>query len=93
MSQKPRGIVRKLTAVLVEVNAEMAGLARAGEPCTRENLFARGLASEGYVGGYRDAISDVLQALNDVMPSRRGWWEKAYGKLLAKAIKHEQRRP
>lgn len=39
------------------------------------NYFA-GLHSEGYVGGYRDALNDCLLAMNKVTPQRRGWWEK-----------------
>ena len=38
--------------------------------------FAAGLASEGYVGGYRDALSDVILAMNGITPNTRGWWEK-----------------
>lgn len=38
--------------------------------------FAGALSCEGYDGGYRDALDDVLLALNGVLPSRRGWWEK-----------------
>lgn len=41
----------------------------------RSPNYATGLASEGYVGGYRDALSDVILAMNGVRPDRRGWWE------------------
>ena len=37
--------------------------------------FATGLSEEGYVGGYRDALNDVLLAMNGVKPSTRGWWD------------------
>ncbi len=40
------------------------------------NVYGRGLASEGYNGGYLDALSDVELALNGVEPSRRGWWRE-----------------
>ena len=36
----------------------------------QNSLYSRGLASEGYAGGYRDALSDVLLALNGVEPDR-----------------------
>jgi len=36
--------------------------------------IAAGLASEGYAGGYRDALSDVLLLLNGVKPNRRHYW-------------------
>ena len=32
--------------------------------------YARGLAGEGYYGGYRDAIGDVFLILNNVEPQR-----------------------
>ena len=38
-------------------------------------FYSCGLASEGYEGGYSDALSDVLLALNGVPPCRRpGYW-------------------
>lgn len=39
-----------------------------------QGKFGAGLASEGYAGGYRDALDDVLLVLNRVMPRRRGYW-------------------
>ena len=38
--------------------------------------FAIGMASEGYIGGYRDALNDALLAMNNVLPKRRDWWDK-----------------
>ena len=35
-----------------------------------------GLAAEGYNGGYRDALYDVLLAMNGCVPQRNGWWIK-----------------
>lgn len=40
-------------------------------------LYGRGLSTEGYVGGYRDALSDVLLAMNDVYPNNSRFWPKA----------------
>lgn len=39
----------------------------------------RGLAREGFIGGYLEALSDVEQALIGNPPSRNGWalWLKA----------------
>lgn len=62
-----RGIKRKLRQVAKAVDAEIAGHAADG------GLYARGLAGEGYAGGYREAISDVILALNGVKPGRRFW--------------------
>ena len=40
------------------------------------SIYSRGLASEGYSGGYRDALNDVILLLNDVTPTRRDYWEQ-----------------
>ena len=37
------------------------------------SFYARGLASEGYDGGFRDALDDVLLLLNNVEPQREYW--------------------
>lgn len=37
-------------------------------------FFAARVPSEGYAAGYRDALEDVLLALNGVRPQRRGYW-------------------
>jgi hypothetical protein len=38
-----------------------------------DNLYSRGLASEGWNGGYRDAISDVILLFNGVIPNYRNF--------------------
>lgn len=40
------------------------------------NKFSKGLAREGYKGGYADALMDVLQAMDGFTPDRRGYWEE-----------------
>jgi hypothetical protein len=37
--------------------------------------YAAGTASEGYAGGYRDALYDIVLLLNGTVPRRRGYWE------------------
>ena len=37
--------------------------------------YGKGLASEGYLGGYRDALDDVMLALNGVHPTTRYLWD------------------
>lgn len=39
-------------------------------------MYARGLASEGYDGGYRDALYDVTNLLSGVMPNRYPYWRR-----------------
>lgn len=65
-----RGIKRKIKVVLKQVDSEISAFAKRG-------FFAGGLASEGYNGGYRDALLDVLLALNGVPPCKqRHWWDE-----------------
>lgn len=35
----------------------------------RDNIFARGMAYEGYYGGYAQALNDVMLVLNHVTPN------------------------
>ena len=65
-----KGIKRLLEIASASVDAEINSHA------SRGGKYARGLAGEGYAGGYRDALNDVLLALNGVTPSRRGWWTR-----------------
>ena len=38
--------------------------------------YARGLANEGFNGGYRQALSDVLQLMRGIEPTTRSFWEQ-----------------
>jgi len=37
--------------------------------------YARGLAAEGYAGGYRDALHDFLLVMNGVVPTNSRYWK------------------
>jgi len=65
-----KGIKRQLRRVRKRVDDDIRALAREG------GKYGAGLASEGYAGGYRDALDDVLLALSGVPPMQRGrgWW-------------------
>lgn len=65
-----KGIKRMLVKVRKVVAGDISGFAQRG------GLYAQGMAGEGYNGGYRDALDDVLLALNGVEPNR-GFWERA----------------
>jgi hypothetical protein len=54
----------KLQTVADNVQAIISARTRDG------GLYARGLAGEGYAGGYRDALHDVILFLNGVKPQR-----------------------
>jgi len=63
--------IRAIRYAQAQADKEIIGFAGRG------GMYARGLASEGYAGGYRDALSDVLLLLTgDTMPHRRDYWPK-----------------
>lgn len=64
-----KGIKRQLDKALEKVRQEISAHAQRG------GLYAGGLAGEGYNGGYRDALNDVMLLLNGVTPDRNGWWD------------------
>lgn len=41
----------------------------------RSSMYSRGLAREGYQGGYAQALTDALMALDGNTPTTRGYWE------------------
>lgn len=67
-----KGIKRKLNHVAQAVSKELAA------QTDQNSLYAKGLSSEGYQGGYRQALWDVLQALNGGVPNGRfaRYWEE-----------------
>jgi len=71
MARDVRGTIKEVSNRVSEQIAAFAASGRNGP----SGHYARGLASEGYNGGYRDALSDVLLFLNGVRPNRNGWWE------------------
>lgn len=63
-----RVVLKRMDAVRKIVAAEISGNAQGGK-------FARGLASEGFAGGYLQAIDDIDAALRHGYPSdHRGYW-------------------
>ncbi len=63
-----KAIKRKVQKALEAVEEDMAA-------DRQDSFYGRGLASEGYVGGYRDCLQDIQLALEGVKPRRRGWWK------------------
>jgi hypothetical protein len=63
-----KGIIRKVEAVIHKIDKELSSQS--------QEKYVRGLAREGYVGGYQEALMDVLLALNGVTPNRRNWWRE-----------------
>lgn len=62
-----RGIIRQLAKVTETINDRIAA------NTNPDSMFSRGLAREGYLGGYYDAIQDVTLALHGVQPNREYW--------------------
>ena len=67
-----KGIKRRVTTAIGRVNKEIRANAE-----ENGGMCSRGLAAEGYAGGYRDALGAVLLLLNDVEPGDdRGYWRR-----------------
>ena len=63
-----KGLKRRIKAALVNIDREISDNAQHGR-------IAGAMASEGYAGGYRDALSDIRLLLDSVEPSdHRGYW-------------------
>ena len=63
-----KSIKRRIDAAIDGANREISFNAQGGK-------IAAALASEGYAGGYRDALQDVILLLNGTEPmDRRGYW-------------------
>jgi hypothetical protein len=64
-----KGIKRKIRTALENIQKEINGNASGG-------FYARGLAGEGYAGGYRDALYAVQALLNgNRPPDDRCYWK------------------
>ena len=64
-----RGILRDLRKAADVVDAEIRANASGGR-------FVAGLSTEGYAGGYRDALSDVHAALSGYPSSTSRFWPR-----------------
>ena len=65
-----KGIKRLTRQAIKNVSKEIKAFANQG-------FYAAGLASEGYNGGYRDALFDVLLILDGNSPCcKPEWWNK-----------------
>ena len=71
------GIVKKIRNALDAVNRQIRGYISSSDG----NYVARGLSGEGYDGGYRDALHDVIQALNGSTPDRWLRWKDLHDDL------------
>ena len=66
-----KGIRRRIYKATRKIEVDIKGFGDRG-------FYAAGLAGEGYKGGYRDALQDVLLLLNGIEPGNRGrfWWDE-----------------
>jgi len=64
----PKGIKRKIDKAYKRVTAEISDNASRG-------VYAAGISSEGYAGGYRDCLNDIMLLLNGIKPKRRDYWD------------------
>lgn len=65
-----KGIKRQLYRALERADQEIEGNAARG------GRFAQGTSAEGYAGGYRDALHDVLAALNGRRNTHSRFWPR-----------------
>lgn len=73
-----RVVLKRIAAVREVVQAEITGHGKDGD------LYARGLSTEGFAGGYLQALDDVDGALVHGYPSdHRGYWAIADRNLAA----------
>jgi len=63
-----KGIKRKIIKARNRVTKEISGYAGRGS-------IAQALSSEGYAGGYRDCLDDIILLLNGNNPKRRDYWD------------------
>jgi hypothetical protein len=70
-------IERRIDGARRRVQKEISGFASRPHHGNGPN-YAAGLASEGYNGGYRDALSDVMAVLRGTPVSRYHslWWDE-----------------
>ena len=69
-----RHVLKRMKAVRAIVQEEIAGNRNMGSG----GLYARGMAAEGYAGGYLQALDDIDGALTHGHPSdHRGYWREA----------------
>ena len=64
-----KGITKQLETALNNVSREIADSAAHGG-------YAAALSSEGYAGGYRQALYDVSAALRGVPPNHSRFWPR-----------------
>lgn len=69
-----KGIKRKIAIARENVEREIRGTISDSSPMSSK--YSRGVSSEGYFGGYRAALDDVLLVLNGNTPNRNSWWIK-----------------
>lgn len=68
LSGVAKGIKRIIRGVRENVSKDIS------DNTDQDSLYSRGLATEGYNGGYLHALDDITLALNGVCPNRERWW-------------------
>jgi hypothetical protein len=64
-------LLKRLVGAHRRVSKAITGEAGSG------GMYARGLSTEGYAGGYRDALNDIEALLRHGHPTdSRGWWKE-----------------
>lgn len=75
MKTDKRTVLARLKRVRALVQAEISANAKGGK-------YGSGLSTEGFAGGYLEAIDDIEAALSHGYPSdHRGYWRRAEREL------------
>lgn len=67
---RKRELARRLRAARARVGNEISANSRHGD-----SMFASGLSTEGYAGGFQQCLDDILLLIEGVEPNdHRGYW-------------------
>lgn len=72
-----KGIMRQLKLAMAHVVTDISAMAGRPHDGPGPN-YASGLASEGYSGGYQQALMDVDAALRGIPPSNSRYWPRIW---------------
>lgn len=70
MTMRKRDILKRIAAARAAVDRIIVGNAERGG-------YGAALSGEGYHGGYRAALDDIVLFLNGTTPQRNGWWKES----------------
>ena len=61
--------------IVTNINSAQKRVGKAMSDLASGGVYAAALSSEGYVGGYYQALSDVLLVMRGFKPNTRNYWD------------------